>query len=186
MQPSLRSAEYSCKLKKKHHKLVKVRFSYPERIIFLGWTTQIQFLELFTSNPMFYFVALCFSLYFVQVVSNHQLDAAKILGLSHKLTLSGEEIKKAYRRKSLNIHPDKSHSSNSNEEFQSLYEARTILLAAVQYGSYQPPIFFVLQNLFDFWRIFLFKTISYTIDGVLQTFFGGIKSIWNGFTKIFV
>ena len=45
----------------------------------------------------------------------------QVLGISH--TASAEEIKKAYRRKAKELHPDKNKGANAHEQFISLTEA---------------------------------------------------------------
>lgn len=60
----------------------------------------------------------------------------QILGL--KSDASEEEIKKAYRKKALKIHPDRNPAPNAEEQFVELHEAYTFLTFSVKQPSPKP------------------------------------------------
>jgi DnaJ-class molecular chaperone len=65
---------------------------------------------------------------------NENEDYYKILGVDRKATK--EEIKRAYRKKSLVKHPDRSKDNNATEEFQKITEAYDILGDANKRSTY--------------------------------------------------
>jgi curved DNA-binding protein CbpA len=61
-------------------------------------------------------------------------DHYKVLGVNENAT--PEEIKKAYRKKALETHPDKNSAPDAKEQFQALNEANEILSDAEKRANY--------------------------------------------------
>jgi hypothetical protein len=60
-----------------------------------------------------------------------KMTPLEILGLSTNGVYSADEIRAAFRRKALQLHPDKNRDRDTTEDFQELHEAYEILLRSV-------------------------------------------------------
>lgn len=104
-------------------------------------------------------------------------DYYDILGLSK--TASEEEIKKAYRKKALQFHPDKSKDENSEEKFKEVGEAYEVLSDSEKKSAYDRHRSKNAQ-----FHAFTFGATRDPFD-LFQTFFGGQDPFADIFASVF-
>ena len=71
----------------------------------------------------------------------------KILGISN--SVSGEEIKEAYRKKALKYHPDVNDSPKSHSRFQEISEAYTTLIDPLSREKYDIVLAYGFEGIAD-------------------------------------
>lgn len=104
-------------------------------------------------------------------------DYYDILGLSKNA--SEEEIKKAYRKKALQFHPDKSKDENSEEKFKEVGEAYEILSDSEKKSAYDRHRSRNAQ-----FHAYTFRATRDPFD-LFQTFFGGKDPFSDIFASVF-
>ena len=104
-------------------------------------------------------------------------DYYDILGLSK--TASEEEIKKAYRKKALQFHPDKSKDENSEEKFKEVGEAYEILSDSEKRSAYDRH-----RSVNARLHASTFRATRDPFD-LFQTFFGGKDPFADIFASVF-